>query len=268
VSSGVRSLRAPFAAYAALLLETPDEDQGSLLEYLREQRLVSGTESTLAATSAGYAAHGDRPSARTGSGGAMLELGIAISSIHADNLAEMNAGMSLQPTQDETLPPQPTPLLGRESEVAALRRLLDNPACRLLTLCGPGGIGKTRLAIEVATQVRHQFADGVAFTALQHVASAPFLASTIADALRLPLQGQGDTATQLLQALHGRQLLLVLDNFEHLLDGVDLLLRILRAAPEVTVLVTSREVLNLREEWLFPVAELDLPGDDTSAELF
>lgn len=175
--------------------------------------------------------------------------------------------MSVQPTQDAVLPQQPTPFLGRVHDVAALCRLLDNPACRLLTLCGPGGIGKTRLAIEVAAQVQHRFADGVAFAALQHVASAPFLASTIADALRLPLQGQGDAETQLLHALHDRQLLLVLDNVEHLLDGVDLLLRILRAAPEVTVLVTSREVLNLREEWLFPVAELDLPGDDNHADL-
>lgn len=175
--------------------------------------------------------------------------------------------MSVQTIQDAALPPQPTPLLGRRSELAALCRLLDNPACRLITLSGPGGIGKTRLAIEVARQVRHQFADGVAFAALQHVASATFLVSAIADALHLPLQGQADAATQLLQALHDRQLLLVLDNFEHLLDGADLLLRILRAAPEVTVLVTSREVLNLREEWLFPVSELDLPGDDTGAEL-
>lgn len=179
----------------------------------------------------------------------------------------MDAGMRVQHSQDETLPHQPTPFLGRQSEVAALCRLLDEPACRLITLSGPGGIGKTRLAIEVAAQVRHQFADGVAFVPLQAVASAQLLASTIADALRLPLQGQAETATQLLQALHDRQLLLVLDNFEQLLDGADLLLRILRAAPEVTVLVTSREVLNLREEWLFAVTELDLPGDGAGAEL-
>ncbi|GAB4436320.1 MAG: hypothetical protein OHK0015_28000 [Chloroflexi bacterium OHK40] len=178
----------------------------------------------------------------------------------------MDAGMRAEPLQDETLPQQPTPLFGRANEVAALMRLLDDPACRLITLSGPGGIGKTRLAIEVAAQVRSQYADGVAFAALQHVPSASLLASAIADALRLPLQGQADAATQLLQALHDRQLLLVLDNFEHLLDGADLLLGILRAAPEVTVIVTSREVLNLREEWLFPVGELELPGGDGEAD--
>jgi predicted ATPase/DNA-binding NarL/FixJ family response regulator len=175
--------------------------------------------------------------------------------------------MSTPRTLDETLPPHPTPLLGRQSEVEALCRLLDDPACRLLTLTGPGGIGKTRLALEVAARVGERFADGFAFAALQAVPTADFLASAIVDALHVPLQSQENPQTQLLRILRDRRQLLVLDNFEHLLDGAGLLLTLLRAAPELTILATSREVLNLREEWLYPVGELDLPSHESGAEV-
>src|SRR5688572_13045131 len=150
------------------------------------------------------------------------------------------------------LPAEITPFIGRNKEPDELARLLTDPDCRLLTLVGPGGIGKTRLAIQAARDNAAQFHDGVYFVGLQPVSSSEFLLSSIADALDCTLRG-GDEAGQLLDYLRDRALLLVLDNFEHLVAAVDLLEAILVRAPGVKLMVTSREVLNLRGEWLYPV---------------
>ncbi len=163
------------------------------------------------------------------------------------------------------LPSQATPFVGRHKELAEITRLLTDPTCRLLTLSGAGGIGKTRLAIEAARQQADVFPDGVYFASLQGVLSPDFLVSAIADALQLGLRGQAEPREQLLGRLSDRRILLVLDSLEHLLAGpwpgqtVGLLGDILRAAPGVTLLVTSREVLNLQEEWVFPVHGLSFP---------
>ncbi|HET8630434.1 MAG TPA: BTAD domain-containing putative transcriptional regulator [Thermomicrobiales bacterium] len=160
------------------------------------------------------------------------------------------------------LPPQPGPLIGRERELAALAARLADPACRLVTLIGPGGIGKTRLAIQVAVGQEATFADGACFVALAPVHPPRFLAPAIAGALGLSAQGQQDPQEHLLDALGEREALLVLDNFEHLLDGASLVAAILARAPDVKVLVTSRERLALGEEWVFPVEGLAVPGED------
>jgi hypothetical protein len=187
------------------------------------------------------------------------------------------------------LPRQLTPFVGREKELAALGQLLADPTCRLLTLVGPGGIGKTRLALEAAAGARQQFSDGVYFVTLQAVASPDFQVSVIADALDVTLSGHHDPQTQLRNYLSDKALLLVLDNFEQLslsssfpplsgkeerdsrvgINGGDaastmLLTDILRAAPALKLLVTSREALNLHEEWLFPVEGLAIPADTHS----
>lgn len=159
------------------------------------------------------------------------------------------------------LPPQPGPLIGRECELAALAALLVDPACRLVTLVGPGGIGKTRLGIQAAADRREHFADGVAFVALDPLRSPDLLAPAIADALALPLQSQHDPREHLLDALREREVLLVLDNFEHLLDGAALVAAILSRAPGVKLIVTSRERLNLRGEWVVAVEGLGVPTE-------
>ncbi len=157
------------------------------------------------------------------------------------------------------LPAQPTPFIGRVEDLAQLSEMLTDPASRLVTLVGVGGIGKTRLAIQAASEVQRAFPDGVFFVPLQPVVSTHFLPAAIADSLRLPFHGQSDLIGQLFQHLHDKALLLVLDSFEHLLDAVDLLAELLTAAPQVKLLVTSREVLNLRQEWVYPMSGLRYP---------
>jgi predicted ATPase len=149
------------------------------------------------------------------------------------------------PPQLHNLPVQATSFVGRGEELAEIAELLADPACRLLTLLGPGGIGKTRLAVEVAARTEEDVADGIYFVPLQGVQPG-YLVSAIADAAGVPSRGQEDPRAQLLRYLRDKEMLLVLDSFEHLLAGeIDLVSDILQAAPRVRLLVTSREVLNL-----------------------
>jgi predicted ATPase/DNA-binding CsgD family transcriptional regulator len=157
------------------------------------------------------------------------------------------------------LPGQGTPFVGRTDELAQIRQSLADPACRLLTLLGPGGIGKTRLAMEAAAQHGAPFVDGVFSVGLAPISSAYLLPAAIASALSIALYGPETPATQTINYLRDKCLLLVLDNFEHLLDGVDLLTEILAQAADVKILVTSRERLNVHEEWVLAVQGLAYP---------
>jgi predicted ATPase/DNA-binding CsgD family transcriptional regulator len=164
-----------------------------------------------------------------------------------------------------SLPLQGTSFVGREAELDEIVTLLRGPSCRLLTLTGPGGSGKTRLALEAAVRLQGDFADGATFVALQPVSSPAFLVPTLAEAAGLMLHGPRDAQAQLADFLAGRQMLLALDNFEHLLDGAPLVSALLAAAPGLKVLVTSREVLNLQEEWSRPVPGLAFPAGDANS---
>jgi predicted ATPase len=166
------------------------------------------------------------------------------------------------------LPVPPTTLIGRDAEVAFAVAALD-PAhsdVRLLTLLGPGGVGKTRLAIATATALGDAFADGVAFVDLSPLRDHRLVAATIAQALNVH-EADGRSARELLlDQLHDQQLLLVLDNFEHLLDANSLVADLLSACPSVRALVTSRTALRLRAErrdWVPPLAL----ADDTALSL-
>ncbi|MBE7471217.1 MAG: hypothetical protein DPW09_20160 [Anaerolineae bacterium] len=169
----------------------------------------------------------------------------------------------ISPARTHTLPlpAQPTALIGRAEEVAEIVGLLTDPACRLLTLVGPGGIGKTRLALQAAVEAKPTFAAGACLVNLQPIESVSFLATAIADALNISLRGSEEPELQLLTYLSDKQLLLVLDNFEQLIgqDGTGLLSSILEICPSVKLLITSREVLNLQEEWLYQVQGLSFP---------
>lgn len=163
------------------------------------------------------------------------------------------------------VPTPTTAFIGREEELAKIAAYLNDPGCRLLTLIGPGGIGKTRLAIQAAWQTippaedTPRFYDGVYFIPLDSLSSAEFLVPTLADALDFSFYSGTDPTRQLLNYLREKRLLLVLDNFEHLLAGTDLVAEMLRHAPGLKILTVSRERLNLQEEHLLPIQGLKVP---------
>ena len=151
------------------------------------------------------------------------------------------------------------PFVGRTKELVDIGTRLVNPECRLLTVTGLGGSGKTRLAVESAAAVAPQFPHGAVFVALQPLARSDLLVPTIAQAVGLTFYGEGDPQQQLLDYLREKTALLILDNFEHVLDGAALVSIILACAPGITILVTSREALNLQEEWLYPLRGMSAP---------
>lgn len=156
-------------------------------------------------------------------------------------------------------PAELTPFIGRRRELQQITAQIAGPDCRLLTLSGPGGMGKTRLSIRAAEQIAESgsiFKDGLYFVSLAAVARPDLLASTLATALGLTLGEREPPRAQLLHYLSTKTLLLVLDNVEHLLADVSLLADILAAAPQVKLLLSSREPLNLRSEWRLPVEGL------------
>lgn len=160
------------------------------------------------------------------------------------------------------LPAQPTLFIGREKELAEIKQLLlGEAACRLLTLAGPGGIGKTRLAVASAAAILYAFPQGTYFVSLASVGQPEFIVPAIAEAIGFIFSGTAEPRDQLLTYLSEQSLLLLLDNFEHLLAGADLLPDILHAAPNVTLLVTSRERLNLQEEWSYEVEGMTFPQE-------
>lgn len=166
-----------------------------------------------------------------------------------------------------SLPTAPTPFVGRQQELAAIHQRLADPGCRLLTLVGPGGMGKTRLALQAATEQNGTFPNGIFFVPLAAVSTPELLVPALAETLGFPFfarQAEPPRA-QLLNYLREKRLLLVLDNFEHLQAGADLVAEILATAPEVKVLVTSRERLNLHSEWIFEVGGMHYPTDTLTA---
>lgn len=163
---------------------------------------------------------------------------------------------------NNNLPTHATPFVGREDELRQIAERLENPDRRLLTLLGPGGIGKSRLALSAAANQIRAFEDGVYFVPMAPVADSNLIISAIAQALSLPLSGKEEEEQQLLRYLTDKEMLLVMDNYEHLLMGTGILLRIIELAPRVSLLVTSRERLNLQGESVLEVSGLSYPSDE------
>jgi predicted ATPase len=185
-------------------------------------------------------------------------------------LVEVLRDMDAQPVDDQNdavleaaLPVPAVPFIGRVTELAQIAELLAQPACRWLTLAGPGGVGKTRLALEAARLEREKFADGVIFVSLAGLEDAALIPTTIAQ--HLPVTLTGPPEKQLAACLRPRTMLLVLDNVEQLGSGLGWMSDLLAQAPNVKLLVTSREQLQLAEEWMYWVPAL---ADVQAMELF
>ena len=169
------------------------------------------------------------------------------------------------------LPAQTTSFIGRETDLNAIIKLLNDANCRLLTLVGPGGIGKTRLALQTAQQILNaessaRYTDGIFFVSLVTASDDAQVVSAIASAIGYTFQGHAEPQIQLLNYLQAKRMLLILDNYEQLLEHADFLSAILQIAPTVTtILTTSREALMLQEEWLYSVDGFRVPATQAEA---
>ncbi len=157
------------------------------------------------------------------------------------------------------LPTQPTAFIGREKEVAAVQQHLLRQDVRLVTLTGPGGVGKTRLGLQAAAEASEHFVDGTWFVSLAPISDSDLVIPAIAHTLDVREAGGRSLLDQLKAFLREKQLLLLLDNFEQVVNAANQVADLLGACPRLTVLVTSREALHVRAEQEFPVPTLALP---------
>lgn len=173
-----------------------------------------------------------------------------------------------QPSDGSAALPAPTtPILGRNDEIAALSKLIARDGVRLVTLTGPGGVGKTRLALEVGASCREHFSGGVFFVALAAVEHPARVPIAVARALRVNPAGKETEADAIREFFGDRRALLVLDNFEQVAEAAPLVSELLSGCPGLVAVVTSRAVLRLRGEHEFTVEPLGVPGDDASDSL-
>src|SRR5215216_379932 len=176
--------------------------------------------------------------------------------ITAPDLPSEFAPLHAAEVVNHNLPTQLTAFIGRETELASLKALLADDHNRLITLVAPGGMGKTRLSLEAAEQMVQAFPQGIYFVALDRISSADLIVQTVAEVLPISLSSNEDPKSRIMEYLRDKAVLLVMDNFEHVLDGATFVQDILRAAPRVQILATSRAKLNLMGETIFNIEGL------------
>ncbi len=231
--------------------------------YLGKSHAV--TLQRLNAVAAQLSGQGDTPD-RWASGNEMLQAHQASITPLPTNVivTQRLASPASAPKHDH--PPQLTSFVGREQDTAAVVKYLRRPEVRLLTLTGPAGVGKTRLALAVAMEMREHFADGTCFVQLAPIGDPDLVGSTIAQTLGMSEVGALPIFERIKASLRHKHFLLVLDNFEQVARAAPQVMDLLLVCPQLKVLVTSRQVLRLQAEYLFPVPPLALPDLDRLPE--
>ena len=263
IESGERRPSKQLAALLAVALEIPEEERPTFIRVARgdltlERMRISKPDISKISISDFLAQHQTYETA----------------SLHADaSTLPAVLQTDLEPVHHH-LPLPPTPFLGRDTELAALERLFKDPQCRLLTLTGMGGIGKTRLALEFASHQKDIFAEGVHFVPLASISSADSIVPVIADALGYAFSGPAELKEQLINYMSvtiKKSALLILDNLEHLIiqsyEAVEFVSELLRRLPHLKILTTSRERLNLQGEWMYELHGLPVPSAEFADKL-
>lgn len=186
--------------------------------------------------------------------------------IHSDIPLKKFPPLNSLSSYPNNLPIQSTPFVGRKKEISEIIEILKEPECRVLTITGPGGVGKTRIAIQAGAEIIEEFPDGAFLVPLELLNTKELIAGKIADSIGFNFYSRDEPTIQIINYLREKNMLLIMDNFEHIIEGADIVSRILKNTENVKFLITSREILKIQGEWNYDLKGFGYPGDDAKFE--